>query len=586
MATKLIKILILTTIPIIIIFSLSVFSFAETQHGYRISDYKVVVKVAKNGELDITEEVKYSSLGNSNNAVILIDRQDDEEIEIENVYTLVRDELIECKRLSAGQWDANVFDGTYSVLQESNLVRLKVYGTFKKQKGTIVVHYNVKNSVKRYGDIALFGRNHILEHWNGYASNIDIEIQLPKYTDAARIKPFLHGVLVGQKRVLDGKIIKYNIPNTVPGEYVETRILFPENLIKDAEITSNEDYLETVLEEEKEYSEKDKSDLLKARENAAKEAGKKAWKEKMKQRAQLFSAIFSILASFAGLLTIFRTKKELMEGHEKSTFGLEDIPKLTPAEASLLINGKTGAKGILGGLFGLASKGFIKPEFINEKNNSRIYFRITENKNTELLDGSENDLLQLVLASSEESGKFDITKYTSKYLNVSEAARFKERYIKWDKNVKSNYSGKNKLTSGQLYYRNLGLILGMLLFAAGCIVSVTFSVVSAYLMLPVGCLVFWYSHNIQRKTSYSITRIKALKELREIILNAGKKEKLLPGWVSDKIMLIGISIAIGTENKLHLLGDTFDDKDVNIIEEILGKALMALNNSLSAILDN
>ncbi|MGI6086155.1 MAG: hypothetical protein ACOYIF_12110, partial [Acetivibrionales bacterium] len=106
MEDKQIKILTFLIIPIIIIFSLSFYSFAEPQHGYRISDYQVVVKVTENGELDITEKVKYSSLGNSNNAVILIDKQEDEEIEINNVYTLVRDEFIECERLSAGQWDA------------------------------------------------------------------------------------------------------------------------------------------------------------------------------------------------------------------------------------------------------------------------------------------------------------------------------------------------------------------------------------------------------------------------------------------------------------------------------------------------
>ena len=135
MIKKIIKILSLTAFLLIITFTLSVYSFAQPQHGYRISDYEVIVKVIKNGDLDVTEKVKYSSLGNSNNAVILIDKPNGEEIEIEKVYTLIRDELIECERLSAGQWDANVFDGTYSVLQENNLVRLKVYGTFKKQIG-------------------------------------------------------------------------------------------------------------------------------------------------------------------------------------------------------------------------------------------------------------------------------------------------------------------------------------------------------------------------------------------------------------------------------------------------------------------
>ncbi len=586
MTYKIMKILSLMIIPLIIAFSLPVFCFAQPQQGYRISEYEVIVRIQKNGDLDVTEKVKYSSLGNSNNAVILIDKQDGEEIEIKSVYTLIRDELIECQRLSAGQWDANVFNGTYSVLQENDLVRLKVYSVFKKQRGTVVVNYSVKNSVKRYGDIALFNRNHILKDWNGYASDIDIEIQLPKYTDAARIKPFLHGVLVGQKRILDGKIIKYNIPNIVPGEYVETRIAFPENLIKDAQLTARDDYLETVLLEEKEYSESDKSDLLKARENAAKEAGKKAWNEKMKQRAKVFSTIISLFASLSGLLTIYRARKELQVNQEATTFELEDIPQLTPQEAHLLLCGKTGARGIMGGLFNLASKGFIEPEFIIAENNSNVSFRLTENQNMVHLDASEKDLIRLVGELSDESVKFDLINNSIKNMSANEKVRFKENYYAFDKNIKSNYSEKNKLTASQLYYRNLGLILGVIFFAAGCMISIAFSVLSSYLMLPMGFLVFWYSLSIQRRTAYSITRIKALRKLKDIIINTNKQEKSLPDWANNPMMLLGFSIAIGVENKLHLLRDTFDGKDINTIENILKRAFLTLNKSLSAILDD
>lgn len=586
MKSKFIKILSIVVAPVAIILSLSVFGFAQPQHGYRISDYEVIVKIANNGDIDVTEKVKYSFLGNSNNAVILIDKHDDEEIEIKKVYTLIRDELIECEQLSAGQWDANVFNGTYSVLQENDLVRLKVYGTFKKQQGMVVVQYIVKNSVKRYADIALFDRTFILEDWNGYASNIDIEIQLPKYTDARRIKPYLHGVLVGQNEVLDGRRIKYSIPNTVPGEYIETRVVFPENLIKHAPVTETLDYLETVFQEEKEYSESDKSHLLKARENAAKEAGKRAWNEKMKQRRKIIFTVISFFASFSGLLTIYRAQKELRTNQETEKFKLIDIPELTPQEAYLLLTGKIGARGILAGIFGLASKGFIQPKFIVDRNNSSICFRIIENQNTAHLEESERDLLKLVKELSDESGKFDLIKNAVHTVVTEEKAIIKEKYLNFANKVKREHSEKNKLTINQLYYRNLGLVLGTILFVAGCIISVAFSVLSAYLMLPAGFLVFWYSLGIRRRTPYSVERIKALTDLRELINKTDKKNKNIPDWLSDTNRLIAFSIAIRVENKLHLLEELFEDKDVYIIEKTLERALIALNNSLSVILDS
>ena len=64
-----------------------------------------------------------------------------------------------------------------------------------------------------------------------------------------------------------------------------------------------------------------------------------------------------------------------------------------------------------------------------------------------------------------------------------------------------------------------------------------------------------------------------------------QEDKTLPVWMSDPMLLIGFSVAIGVENRLHLLGDTFEDKDAKSIEEILKKALILLNDSLSAILE-
>ncbi|NLX64758.1 MAG: DUF2207 domain-containing protein [Clostridiaceae bacterium] len=586
MKNKSIKILAVIAVLVIIVFSITVFGFAQTQYGYQISDYEVEVNILDNGDLAVSERVKYSFLGNSNNAVILIDKQDGEEIEIKKVYTLIKDKLIECEQLSAGQWDANVFNGTYSVLQENNLVRLKVYSNFKKQQGTVIVHYIVKNAVKRYRDIALLDRTFILEDWNGYASNIDIEIKLPRYTDAANIRPYLHGVLVGQKDVTNGRTIKYSIPNTVPGEYVEVRVVFPEDLIKNAQLTAPRNYMRMVLEEEKEYSESDKSHLLKARENAAKEAGKRAWNEKMTQRRKLFLSIVSIFTSVASLLIIRRAYKELHINQETESFELKDIPKLTPQEACLLLSGKIGARGVLAGLFSLASKGFVEPVFITEENISGISFQISENQNTEHLEESERYLLQLIREYSDEHGKFEIIRNIAGFSDTEEKEIIKEKYLNFVGKIQSDYSEKNKLTSNQLYYRNLGLILGVVLFIAGCIISVAYSVLSAYLMLPVGFFVFWYSLNIQRKTPYSIKRIKALMELRKLICKTDKKDKTLPDWLNDTNRLIGYSIAIRAENKLHLIEKTLLGKDIKIIKKTLKKSLAALYDSLSAILDN
>ena len=97
--------------------------------------------------------------------MIPIWKNEGEEIEVSHVYMQRKDELIECRRLLAGQWDAEVFTGTYSVIDEPDHVKLKIYGSFYRSSGSVFVHYKVKNAVRRYQDVAEYQRIHIPKLW-------------------------------------------------------------------------------------------------------------------------------------------------------------------------------------------------------------------------------------------------------------------------------------------------------------------------------------------------------------------------------------------------------------------------------------
>ena len=85
-------------------------------------------------------------------------------------------------------------------------------------------------------------------------------------------------------------------------------------------------------------------------------------------------------------------------------------------------------------------------------------------------------------------------------------------------------------------------------------------------MLPAGFLVLVFLRNSERHLQCG--RIKALTDLRELINKTDKKNKNIPDWLSDTNRLIAFSIAIRVENKLHLLEELFEDKDVYIIEKL------------------
>ncbi len=589
MTTKSVKFALAVILPLVIILTSFVAVSALNKQGYIISLYDVDVNILKDGSLDITEKVKFSYLGNSNNAFILINKQEGEEIEIINVYTLKNSEYIKCERLSAGQWDANVFTGTYSQIDESDLVRVKIYGNYENQQATFVVQYKVKNAIKRYSDIAEYKRNHVFKNWDGNIYNININVYLPRFTNHESIKPFLHGVLVGYKSVNDKRRINFSIPNTVPGEYVETRVVFPEYLVSDAPVTEEIDYMETIQEEEKEYLESDKSDLLKARENAAKEVGRIAWNEKMRKRTKLFFAIVSIFASYLGFLTFLRSEKELKSNKVKEVFEFDDIVKISPPEARYLLRWGTGARAFLAGLIHLVYKGKLEIEIIGENKKSYLCFKVSDSVEVEQLDSAEQHLLNYVREMSTETGSFCPEKTFKDSLKLI-------GYKTWSNAIKSNIAEQNVLTTGQLYYRNLGLIMGMILFAAGCIVPVSLSIWSGYLMLPVGFLLFWYSLNIHKRTEYRKVRVRVIKHLREIICDKNFDINNLPDSISDPTLLLGYGIALSVENKLSLskalikcnnesLCSLSEDEYRNRIKVILEKTLIAINDSLFSNVD-
>ena len=91
----------------------------------------------------------------------------------------------------------------------------------------------------------------------------------------------------------------------MPGEYVEARVI---STIPRWECskTSSEKYLQTILEEEKEYLESDKSDLLRARKMQPRKREEGPRRKSKKEPSDIFNNSISF-RSFLGIITIYRT---------------------------------------------------------------------------------------------------------------------------------------------------------------------------------------------------------------------------------------------------------------------------------------
>ena len=527
--------------------------FAQNDEQYKISGYDVTVNVKQDGSAEIIENIKFTFYDGFNNIMIPISKNEGEEIEVEHVYILCKAGLIDCKRLLAGQWDAEVFTGTYSVIDEANAVKVKLYGSFYKSYGSVILQYKVKNAVKRYKDVAEYDRIHILKTWETRISDVNISIYLPNGTDPGKIDSWLHGVFVGRKKLSEDRIVVYNVPDTVPGEYVETRVLFPPSLVKDCPVTEDKPYYDQAIEEEAEYQKSDKTDLLAARETAARNAGQKAFNERLKQRAKNIFSILSLLLCGVALYYFLIMQRKLHQRKNMATPAtFHNIEMLDPAEVRMLTaNGKTGARAMMGKLFELATREFIQVESRRGVDSKvRFIFRILQNWDSETLNAADRYLLGWISGLSHSNLEFDPIQLLGHIDSDEKAHGMKAIYDQWTIRVKEVYNGKNILDIGIVKYRNAGIISGVLLLFLGFVIPVTLSIAVGFSMIPVGLFMLIFSLRIRKHTDYGICQHKIWKTIRQRIKHNNIALDAFPEWMRPYTSLIAYAAAMGVEKEV------------------------------------
>ena len=525
------------------------YAFAASDDEYLVAAYDVAVNINSDGSADVRERIDFTFFDGFNNIMIPISKNEGEEIEISRVYMQRKDELIECRRLLAGQWDAEVFTGTYSVIDEPDYVKLKIYGSFYRSSGTVFIFYNVKNAIRRYQDIAEYQRVHIPGLWETRVSNISIAIKLPELTRSDDVKFWLHGVIIGAKSFTDSQTARYDVPDTVPGEYVETRIIFPQNQVSDCPLAEDLPAYDRIIDEEMVYMASDKSHLLKAREAAARKAGQRASYERMKKRARNLFSILSLLLILGGLYFVLFTRRKLGSGKKPLPADFRGIDRLDPAEVRMLINGrKADPRAMLGKLMELALRGFISLGVRRSLDSRlRFTFKVVKRINADELNEAERYLIDWIyqLASDHEFDPIQLQGYMD---SDEKAAKLNSMYEGWVQRVKESFGGRNILDSGIAGYRRFGLLYSVLLLFLGLMMPVVFSVAMCFALIPAGFLILAYSLNIRKYTEYGAEQLRLWKTLCLRMKKGSVAAEDLPEWICSCTAIMGYGTVLGIEN--------------------------------------
>ncbi len=302
------------------------------------------------------------------------------------------------------------------------------------------MRYILPQGVTVYKDTAQFNRKMVGENWEKSIRNIQVIIELPEEISKEKIYAFGHGPLTGNVEILNGREIKYTLENYYPGEFLETNILFPKELVSEInkKYIKNKNAFSEIMKMEKNFAEeanreRDRavkimafSEIMKMEKNFAEEANRE------RDRAVKIMGLKWIAFGAAACWVIFAgTFIYLKNGKRykvKAPYGeyFRELPDdYTPAVAGAVVS-RTAIKPehLFATVMDLVRKDFLE---LIEEGNQTILRRTDERDFSSLkpyekyvLDWYINDMgdgMEVVLENVEKyiSGSRNAKKFYSKY---------------------------------------------------------------------------------------------------------------------------------------------------------------------------
>lgn len=248
---------------------------------YHISQYEVTIDVQSNGDAMVKERITYDFSGSFNG--ILRDIDIDKTDGIDGLKVFVEEENGSREFQQSGGEGEN----SYELTQDGDLTKLKVYEKSKNEEKTFVYEYTLLNVAEKYKDIGVFSRKVIDSNWDVPLNNIHIIINIPKGANKEDLKVFAHGPLTGVSEIVDGQTFSFELPELMPGTFVETLAIFPPELIGHSQRVYEETKLPSILENEQKEADKanaEREEARKEEDERRKELEKEAIrKEKLKR---------------------------------------------------------------------------------------------------------------------------------------------------------------------------------------------------------------------------------------------------------------------------------------------------------------
>lgn len=457
-------------------------------------------------------------------------------------------------------------ENVYELDQEDKLIKLKVYEKSSYEEKTFIYEYTLLNVAERYKDIGVFNRKVIDSNWDVPLENIHITILIPEGANKEDLKVFAHGPLTGVSKILDERTFIFEVPEVMPGTFVETLAIFPPQLIPDSKRVYDETKLPLILENEQKLAEEANRERERAREEMRRR--EELERKRLEREARLKSIRDRIWPVFVVILLggLYSWIKFILKyGRDpKPEFQGDYYRELpgdyTPAVMTcLLTKGRIDSKDLMATIMDLVRKKKITINRI-QREKGLVFKKMEERYEISKIDGAvlddlyphESFLIHWFIDKLGDGRSLILDDLKSILKKRSKALEFHEDYEEFRSLVREQGEAQGFFTKNDLSGSSKYVLIALALLIGGPILTIGLKAASGVFMFLLGFVflfTMWVVYTIRKRTRYGVEQVAKWKAFKKFLLHFSNMDKAeIPSIVIwEHYLVYAISLGVAKE---------------------------------------
>ncbi|HRU40790.1 MAG TPA: DUF2207 domain-containing protein, partial [Candidatus Diapherotrites archaeon] len=528
---------------------LSVITAYCDDRSYYMSSFRINAQLDSMGNMDIIEEITYEFDGIFRGVYRTLKTAGSDGIEAVEVYKK------QPGMLSPFVQDNSERDNTFQLIDEGDGIRLKIFSSAVNESTTFTLKYRVLNVAEKYNDIAEINWKFMGEDTEVKIENFELVIKIPEGADKEQIKVFGHGPLSGFSEIVDSRTVVLRVDELPARNFVEARVLFPPELIKDTKKVFNKDAFSEIMSEEKGFA--DEANAIRA-----------------KARIIVGSSFAYVLFELLMIVYLyFKFDKEYKADFKGEYF--RELPgSYSPAVLAVLWNfGSVKPRDLTATLMDLVRRKYlelivekeeVKGIFSNRAENEYV-FRLNKEADLESLSPHEKFAVQWLIFEIGDGEKVSLEDIENSSKTREGAINFKRDYDTWTGHVTSEadgYSFFDKNTVKGLLFGVLIAVIGMVF--GGFTAARYENILGFVILMLVSIILLIYSLTIRRRSRSGVEQFKMWKAFRKFLRHFSSLDKAdLPAvtmWEHYLVYAITLGVAKEVISQLKVV---FREEDFN-----------------------